>query len=179
MRRRLLSILLVMSWALCATTCAVWLRSFYADDWVGRIHYAPGIDKEDHHLWISSHRGIISIVSGGDPADNFPNVRWEWRRLPIRPADNLIVADEPPILHTVGIAWELPHRLITGETSTTLEFRMLLPAAFSFLAAISIVAVRHSLTGRRLAGSCLRCGYDLRATPHRCPECGADSKATT
>jgi hypothetical protein len=62
-----------------------------------------------------------------------------------------------------------------GTRQTVLLVRI----PYYFVALSSIAFPAHALSrrlrvrGRRKLGLCLLCGYDLRASLHRCPECGA------
>jgi hypothetical protein len=46
------------------------------------------------------------------------------------------------------------------------------PVEFLCLGLAAWIVVRDVRTRRSVRGACSDCGYDLRASPERCPECG-------
>jgi hypothetical protein len=48
-------------------------------------------------------------------------------------------------------------------------------ALFFFAPMVLQLAYERHRRNRRRAGHCRHCGYDLRASPHQSPECGAHS----
>jgi hypothetical protein len=95
---------------------------------------------------------------------------------PIALEDDMPLALPPPTA-TPRVAKGLTRSRISGRSagwSLSISYiTLIIPLA---LATISFgVGVRRSIV-RGKAGKCPRCGYDLRATPDRCPECGMRQK---
>ena len=102
-------------------------------------------------------------------------MRWRLATLfkSDRPAGELAVAVAMTLLWLtiMSIAWMVPN-------DTPVWMRVVLTAWWTLILGSFVVVSHRRYKGARrerwrLAGHCLHCGYDVRATPDRCPECGA------
>jgi hypothetical protein len=169
MRRKLLNIAGVTSLVMCIATGAMWGRSYFVSDRVGRVHHTPPIN-EDHHVYLQSDRGVLRLIWGGDSAENFSDIKWVYSRFDGTSGNLVYQEDGPTAIHAIGIGWTKRQRLMSGEFHS--EFRVSM-ATVMFVVALPMAALALRRMRRpRGAGLCLTCGYDLRATPERCPECG-------
>ena len=94
-----------------------------------------------------------------------------------------------PFLHHSFSFWnKLGFAYLNGGSSfhNQDDFRMFgVTVPFWFLFCVSVVppslclARRVQRKHRTAHGRCAVCGYDLRATPQRCPECGTESKVNS
>ena len=146
-----------------------------------------------HLLWHSrtlclSYRLYPNMTSNRSPEDTRGFELWEC---PLRPrqmqrqwdtlaADFQQIRDMGGWRHAGFAYWAGPSGspVLRGDQGTDTSCDAIIPIWFPmvcFLILPGLWALRRGLAlRRRPAGCCIACGYDLRASKGRCPECGTD-----
>jgi hypothetical protein len=185
MIRRLFTVLSALSLLLCVAVVVLWVRSYSGSDYVSRgklLSSDPEAVRSRAHE-VRFTRGVICLEASettyyphghpvpAAPAD--PVAHWGYGRLG---PGHLRSGDLPE-----NSPWGLGFSVYEGasgasfydEHTSGLSFPAWLPAAAFAAPPLLWAARRIKGRRRRRTGLCLECGYDLRATPGRCPECGA------
>ena len=175
MRRGLFTISSAISLLLCIAVCTLWIRSYWLGDTVTWAN-------ADGHRRIRTASGSLSIHLA---LEDWSTVPARFQPLRYQRDDwstpmnwHVFLSPNPGNVHTswefAGFAWYQLRNTRTGARS------VISVTPFWSLALVTAVPpliwVTRRLRDRRRraqAGLCPTCGYDLRATPDRCPECGA------
>jgi hypothetical protein len=180
--RRLLRILLnvatVLSALLCVAAVILWVRSYVVRDAVllRDIWYQPTgigvgqLHERDWSLFSSEGRLGVEFLHGhggdvrGYVAGALPSREFNLSRRPSTESDR----SYPRFAR---------RRVVNGPAVTDVWIvQAPLGALAPLLALVPVIRLRRRTIRHRRhlieAGRCSRCGYDLRATPDRCPECG-------
>ena len=188
-RRRLFNLLAGVSLLLCVVTIIIWLECLHdprmlAYDW---------LDTGDAHVelksisWLSA-AGCTSLTFEREIAD-WQNGADEWRteQHGFQSAIAAIDYSGPvPFWVRHGFIFQSGRWRDNSVGLTYVSSEIGLP--YWFLATLFAIPpilwakgrIRRRRTALRIrARCCTRCGYDLRATPDRCPECGSVPKAST
>jgi hypothetical protein len=175
-----------VSLALCVAAFALWGRSYIRHD---RVDYAsaPGPSESQLHLGAESTQDTIAIgyvyyrpaTPHRLPPPFTPGLyRSAWTVIPGAPNGTRRCADENGRqVAGFGIfAWPLSLKYANAD-HPVYNYGVLFPR-WSIAVFTGVAAWIFYRKGRSVPqGLCPACGYDLRATPERCPECG--TPATT
>ncbi len=175
-RRWLLNGLTVLFLILCPVTLKLWVDSsilgreilWDGHQWTvnvfvysGRVAFSA-IDRNSGSAAIANHLGP------GWRYSEFPATPYMYRR---QPRDTF---------HVAGGMFEIWHmRPSTPRTAGPLKepggWGVTVPFYALFIFTLTLPVgrfLRRRYRRKPLPGTCLQCGYDLRASPDKCPECG-------
>ena len=183
MFRRILTILSLLSCASCLAVTGLWIRTYYVREAITFRHYVRG-----HNPQSTARRPIIQDVEGyslvGDgkvlvhyyyAADGLfaptsegtnPDPGWLVFRSDVSDPGTIWWMSSFPRFHG-----DVYHS--GGLTEATIGFPFGFPCGVLAIPPAILLSIVVNRRLKRRSGLCAKCGYDLRATPDRCPECGA------
>lgn len=173
MQRKLLNLATALSLLLLCAGTVLCIRSYWTADAVGFTRQMPAPDSRI--VW--STNGFITYRHLVHPAGSiavYQSPGWVYEHGPVQ-----VVSDFGPNVHrfldiTYGDnTWNSGVFSGTREIAVRVPYWLLLAATGALPIARLLLHPRRRRAARAAAGLCVICGYDLRASPDRCPECGA------
>ena len=175
MKRRLFNLLAAVSLVLAIGFAALWIRGAWWDDYVRYYMHSA-----DAYPEAESVRGLLilswwSIISRNQMP--YHEAGWSHGAMELSqyPSNGMRAFGSFPGVGTVRMSRSMSMQ--GGAALASRARAVYFPIAYPTIlfAAIGggmlLLAHRRRLLLRQ-AGCCSMCGYDLRASPERCPECG-------
>jgi hypothetical protein len=159
--RRVLLVVSAVSLAASIMLAVMWVESYSVEDiWAIHEGRAIGAGINEQVVLLSSGEGELGITLRDcvSPRDGF--VGWDTRHIRFRPPIAWIV-------DSVGSATTYTNMPHWNEHDAKVPYWLAI--ALLTLPALIYLAIWMR---RKKPGLCAVCGYDLRASPDRCPECG-------
>jgi hypothetical protein len=174
-KRRLVTLAAAASLLLCVAAVALWVRSYRQAD---VVYFETSRDT----VAVTSVRGEIEVTQS-PPNKSIPGtIRDRYGHESLSGTSFMSVTESVwysslptnyRVRGLVGFGFIVP--AVSGYTGVWFP-HWFLALLFSIFPALHSRATIRSRSRQR--GHCTQCGYDLRATPGRCPECGAVPAAT-
>jgi hypothetical protein len=164
-KQHLLNFLTLTSLLLCGAVLVLWVRSYRACD--ALVRPARAGDR----LCVTSEFGVLVLEWEG-PLRGAVLPGWEYfqsplpRRWPVRTGMMGFETYRGRVTHFVRLPPSTLKGVVVPHWAVALALAAL-PARWVLRLSRARLARR-----RRDAGLCRACGYDLRATADKCPECG-------
>jgi hypothetical protein len=179
MRPRLHNSLAALLLLLCVAVVGLWAVSHRVSVVVehgsGQYRDAGGYTAECRHCTVDDGSAFLVFIRPRHPTvpirDVYPPPGWHWAIDTAEPSPS---ASWPTDGRVLGFRYRDEDRRYTGAGSHRVIGLTvpLWPLALVTAAGPGVWVVRHVRRRRRIRGGlCPTCGYDLRGTPDRCPEC--------
>jgi hypothetical protein len=159
--RILLNALTALSLTLFAATLVLWVRGYFTYEVIGFRGHGK-------RAWIESSSGSLATFAVSSSEPSYEDLGWYWR-----------IANVPePIPEPIELSWGRFGFGVVSKRAGNRHVRAAFAPTWSVAVVTAVLPVvrvicRWDRKRRLKPGHCSACGYDLRATPEQCPECGA------